>query len=92
MISETTQSWRMCVPGSYPVLVCCDDILPELDINDAMWLIHYSLPPTKTMFGFRFSSLMNNYKNVFLRSSEVSFVESRILLTYFFSAGITVVH
>ena len=62
------------VSGVHPVLVCTDDVLPELDVTDAMWLIHYSLPRTKTGFGFRFSCLMKNYPNVFEKSACVSVI------------------
>jgi hypothetical protein len=71
--TEICQRWKCSVvPGVHPVLVCTDDVLPELDITDAMWLIHYSLPHTKTGFGFRFSCLMKNYPNLFHMSASVS--------------------
>jgi len=45
-----------------------------LDVTDVLWLIHYSLPCTKTGFGFRFSCLMKNYPNVFGKSACVSVI------------------
>lgn len=71
-ISQCLKS--LVVSGFHPVLVCTDGVLPELDITDAMWLIHYSLPRTKTGFGFRFSCLMKNYSNVFQKSACVSVI------------------
>ncbi|XP_069700482.1 putative ATP-dependent RNA helicase TDRD12 [Periplaneta americana] len=69
--SEVRHCWKSAiVPGAYPVLVCTDDVLPELDVCDALWLIHYSLPQTKTGFGYRFSCLMNNYNNMFQKRAE----------------------
>jgi len=62
------------VRGVHPILVCTDDVLPELNVTDAMWLIHYSLPRTKTGFGFRFSCLMKNYPDVFQKSACVSVI------------------
>ncbi|KAJ4433877.1 hypothetical protein ANN_16190, partial [Periplaneta americana] len=68
---EVRHCWKSAiVPGAYPVLVCTDDVLPELDVCDALWLIHYSLPQTKTGFGYRFSCLMNNYNNMFRKRAE----------------------
>ena len=54
--------------------MCTDVVLPELAISDAMWLIHYNLPRTKTGFGFRFSCLMKNYPKVFQKSTCVSVI------------------
>ncbi|KAJ9589011.1 hypothetical protein L9F63_017706, partial [Diploptera punctata] len=68
-VNKETLFWNNCISGRYPVLVCSDDVLPELNINDTLWLIHYSLPSTKTKFGFRFSSLMVNYRDLFCKSS-----------------------
>jgi hypothetical protein len=58
--------------GFHPILVCTDDVLPKVGVTDAVWLIHYSLPCTKTGFGFRFSCLMKNYPDVFQKSPCVS--------------------
>jgi len=65
--------------------VCTDDVLPELDVTDAMWLIHYSLPRTKTGFGFRFSCLMKNYPNVFQKSACVSVISVCLVYIKFYS-------
>jgi len=73
--TETGQYWKsLGVQGVHPILVCTDDVLPELDVTDAMWLIHYSLPRTKTGFGFRFSCLMKHYPDVFQKSACVSVI------------------
>lgn len=73
--TETGQCWKFLgVRGDNPILVCTDNVLPELDVTDAMWLIHYSLPRTKTGFGFRFSCLMKNYPDVFQKSACVSVI------------------
>ncbi|CAG2066353.1 unnamed protein product, partial [Timema podura] len=38
---------------------------------DAMKLIHYDLPTnSKTQFGYRFSCLMDNYRNIFQQPDE----------------------
>jgi hypothetical protein len=75
--AEISHRWKCAtVPGALPILVCTDDVLPELDVNDALWLIHYSLPLTKTGFGFRFSCLMNNYPNMLDKSVNVSIISS----------------
>jgi hypothetical protein len=74
-LTEICHLWKCSVvSGRHPVLVCTDDVLPELDISDAMWLIHYSLPHTKTSFGFRFSCLMKSYPNMFQKSTSVSVI------------------
>jgi len=65
--------------------VCTDDVLPELDVTDAMWLIHFSLPHTKTSFGFRFSCLMKNYPNVFQKSACVSVILVCLVYIKFYS-------
>jgi hypothetical protein len=75
IFAEISHRWKCAiVPGALPILVCTDDVLPDLDVSDAMWLIQYSLPRTKTGFGFRFSCLMSNYPNMFDRSTSVSII------------------
>ncbi|XP_076234936.1 putative ATP-dependent RNA helicase TDRD12 [Calliopsis andreniformis] len=55
------QYWNACISGSYPVLICTDDVLSDIDITNADWLIHYSISLRfKTQFNFRFSTLLNN--------------------------------
>lgn len=56
--------WDTNVAGNYQVLICTDVVLPNLQITDATWLIHYSIAvPTKSAFLFRFSTLMSNLKS-----------------------------
>lgn len=55
------QCWDACVSGFYPVLICTDEVLSDLHITTAIWLIHYSVSlPFKTQFNFRFSTLLEN--------------------------------
>ncbi|XP_076652361.1 putative ATP-dependent RNA helicase TDRD12 [Halictus rubicundus] len=55
------QCWDACVNGSYPVLICTDEVLSDLDVTNAVWLIHYSISLRfKTRFNFRFSTLFNS--------------------------------
>ncbi|CAK9807417.1 Putative ATP-dependent RNA helicase TDRD12 [Anthophora plagiata] len=55
------QYWDACTSGSYPILICTDDILSDMNITNATWLIHYSVSLySKTKFNFRFSTLLNN--------------------------------
>lgn len=59
------QYWNVCISGSYPILICTDDILPDIDITNVAWLIHYSIPlHSKTQFNFRFSTLLENLQMV----------------------------
>ena len=84
--TEIGQCWKSSVvSGFHPILVCTDDVLPELDVIDAMWLIHYSLPRTKTGFGFRFSCLMKNYPDVFQESACVSVILVCLVYIKFYS-------
>ncbi|XP_076298915.1 putative ATP-dependent RNA helicase TDRD12 isoform X2 [Lasioglossum baleicum] len=55
------QCWDACVNGLYPVLICTDEVLSDLDITNAVWLIHYSISLRfKTQFNFRFSTLFDS--------------------------------
>ncbi|PSN55645.1 hypothetical protein C0J52_21816 [Blattella germanica] len=66
----TFLDWKKTTPGFHKILVCTDAVLPNLDAYDALWLIHYSLPASKTLFSFRFSCLMNNYKDIFCKGND----------------------
>lgn len=56
--------WNVAVSGLYPVLICTDSVLHDLKISDAEWLIHYTIAtPTKSIFYFRFSTLISNLRN-----------------------------
>ncbi|XP_043604134.1 putative ATP-dependent RNA helicase TDRD12 isoform X3 [Bombus pyrosoma] len=60
-LQRIKQYWNVCTSGSYPILICTDDILPDIDITNVTWLIHYSIPlHSKTQFNFRFSTLLEN--------------------------------
>ena len=55
------QCWDACVNGNYPALICTDEVLSDMHITNANWLIHYSISLRyKTQFNFRFSTLFNN--------------------------------
>ncbi|XP_048509268.1 putative ATP-dependent RNA helicase TDRD12 isoform X1 [Athalia rosae] len=59
-IRGVKETWAAGISGEYSVLVCTDSTVPELNIRDAEWLIHYSLSSsTKTQFFYRFSMLTN---------------------------------
>uniref|UniRef100_A0A1A9W0T4 Probable ATP-dependent RNA helicase spindle-E n=1 Tax=Glossina brevipalpis TaxID=37001 RepID=A0A1A9W0T4_9MUSC len=49
---------------SNQILVCTDDGLPELQIQNARHLIHYSMPNSWTQFTTRFAVLVKSYDNV----------------------------
>ncbi|KAM3955923.1 RNA helicase-like protein [Aphomia sociella] len=61
-----------------PILVCCDGNLTHLNVSDAHYLIHYSLPELFSMFCKRFSVLNDNYPSIFKRENET--VKIKILL------------
>lgn len=62
---DIKQCWNVCISGSYPILICTDDILSDIDITNVTWLIHYSIPlHSKTQFNFRFSTLIENLQMV----------------------------
>ncbi|XP_059058860.1 putative ATP-dependent RNA helicase TDRD12 [Achroia grisella] len=48
-----------------PILICCDGNLTHLNVSDAHYLIHYSLPELFSMFCKRFSVLNDNYPSIF---------------------------
>lgn len=50
--------------GDLKVLICTDDVLSDLDIRRAQHVVHFSLPPTWTLFTFRFSVFMEYYDNL----------------------------
>ncbi|XP_017788533.1 PREDICTED: putative ATP-dependent RNA helicase TDRD12 [Habropoda laboriosa] len=55
------QYWNAYVNGSYPIFICTDDVLSDISITNASWLIHYSVPlRSKTKFSFRFSTLLDS--------------------------------
>ncbi|XP_024940708.1 putative ATP-dependent RNA helicase TDRD12 isoform X2 [Cephus cinctus] len=69
--------WNISIPGRYPILICTDEVLPDLEISNIQHLIHYSIPrSTKSKFYYRFSTLMDNWKT----SSGNSTCELIILL------------
>ncbi|XP_014469749.1 PREDICTED: putative ATP-dependent RNA helicase TDRD12 isoform X2 [Dinoponera quadriceps] len=55
------ENWETCVRGLYPVLICTDAILSQLNCTDVQWLIHHSVLLTfKNQFNYRFSVLLDN--------------------------------
>lgn len=64
-VSEIFQIWNGASPGAYQLLVLSDDVLPDINISSAMWLIHYNLPRTWTHFSNRFYTLHDNYQSTF---------------------------
>ncbi|XP_038217734.1 putative ATP-dependent RNA helicase TDRD12 [Zerene cesonia] len=66
------------VPILGPILICTDDSLSHLNITDANYLVHYSLPNSFSLFRKRFSVLNDNYPSIF--SAERKSVKIKILL------------
>lgn len=61
-IDEIKKDWTKYLAGMYPVIICTDHVLSELEIADIEFLIHYSITNTsKTQFDRRFSVLMDNW-------------------------------
>jgi len=53
------------VYGLYPILICTDAVLSELNFTDIQWLIHHSvLLKFKNQFNYRFSVLLDNLLQV----------------------------
>ncbi|XP_053621618.1 putative ATP-dependent RNA helicase TDRD12 [Plodia interpunctella] len=48
-----------------PVLVCCDSNLIHLNVTNAHYLVHFSLPQLFSMFCKRFAVLNDNYASIF---------------------------
>ncbi|XP_036148716.1 putative ATP-dependent RNA helicase TDRD12 isoform X2 [Monomorium pharaonis] len=60
-IRALRESWMACVCGSYPVLICTDLVLSDLNFTNVQWLIHHSvLSKFRTQFSYRFSLLLDN--------------------------------
>lgn len=57
-------------PLSSPIMVCCDDNLSYMNITDAHYLVHYSLPNLFSNFCKRFSVLNDNYGSIFQEDNE----------------------
>lgn len=53
-----------------PILICCDGNLNHLNVTDAHYLVHYSLPQLFSMFCKRFSVLNDNYPSIFREENE----------------------
>ncbi|CAK1548998.1 unnamed protein product [Leptosia nina] len=66
------------VPLIGPILICTDDNLSHLNITDASYLIHFSLPKAYSFFSRRFSVLKDNYTSIF--RSETKTVKIKMLL------------
>ncbi|CAB3262053.1 unnamed protein product [Arctia plantaginis] len=65
-------------PLKGPILVCCDGNLNHLNITDAHYLIHFSLPELFSMFSKRFAVLIDNYASLF--NSQDNGVKIKIFL------------
>ncbi|KAJ8679454.1 hypothetical protein QAD02_015241 [Eretmocerus hayati] len=60
-IEDVRVEWSRYLSGMYPVMICTDQVLSELNISDAGFLIHYSITSTsKSEFSRRFSVFMDN--------------------------------
>lgn len=52
-------------PLKGPILVCCDGNLNHINVTDAHYLIHFSLPELFSTFSKRFAVLIDNYSSLF---------------------------
>lgn len=60
-IRALKESWKACVHGLYPVLICTDTVLSDLNLTNIQWLIHHSVQlKLKNIFNYRFSVLLDN--------------------------------
>lgn len=58
--------WNTSLHGSYPILICTDDVLSDISITNVTWLIHYSINMrSRTRFNYRFSTLLENLQMVY---------------------------
>ncbi|XP_071448666.1 putative ATP-dependent RNA helicase TDRD12 [Hetaerina americana] len=71
-IAGIRQTWlRSQLSGALPVLLISDETLSEFNIGDAEHLVHVGIPTnSKTQFGLRFSTLMDNYRDIFAKDSQ----------------------
>ncbi|XP_076635891.1 putative ATP-dependent RNA helicase TDRD12 isoform X2 [Colletes latitarsis] len=60
-LQDVKHCWDVSVSGSYPILICTDEVLSDLHVTNALWLIHYSISLRfKTQFNYRFSTLFES--------------------------------
>ncbi|XP_044739001.1 putative ATP-dependent RNA helicase TDRD12 [Chrysoperla carnea] len=69
-IKHTFDQWNTALPGAYKLLVLTDDVLADISITSAMWLIHYTLPRTWTHFSNRFNTLNANYPSFYATTNR----------------------
>ncbi|CAD6216331.1 GSCOCG00004484001-RA-CDS [Cotesia congregata] len=75
-IGDIKQCWDREISGNYGVLICTDKPLPTLEITNVDWLIHYSIAvPTKSIFLFRFSTLMTNLQKKSTSTEVTIFID-----------------
>lgn len=61
-------SWKACVRALYPVLICTDAVLSDLNFTDIQWLIHHSVQlKFKNLFNYRFSVLLDHLTQVIIK-------------------------
>ncbi|KAJ8707050.1 hypothetical protein PYW08_011184 [Mythimna loreyi] len=75
-LDKTWKDYQEPVLG--PILVCCDGNLTHLNVTDASYLIHYSLPDLFSMFCKRFAALIDNYPSIY--KGEETDIKIKILL------------
>ncbi|XP_025265669.1 putative ATP-dependent RNA helicase TDRD12 isoform X2 [Camponotus floridanus] len=60
-IRALQDSWKACVRSLYPVLICTDAVLSDLNFTNIQWLIHHSVQlKFKNLFNYRFSVLLDH--------------------------------
>lgn len=71
VINNVRLTWKAYnnVVGSV-FMVCCDENLQFLDIYNASWIVNFSLPKTLSKFNLRFSTMKDNYPNLYMKDSD----------------------
>lgn len=69
-ILDGFKEWDNQQPGEMHVLVCYDAVVPDLEVNKAQHIIHYSLSKSWTMFTRRFACSFGYYKDPFREESN----------------------
>lgn len=74
------RQWQNHLPGQYQVLITTDYPLPDLKIDNAQNIIHYSLPRTWRQFSMRFASSFAYYDNSFNEETRKKSPRSIVML------------
>ncbi|XP_045530696.1 putative ATP-dependent RNA helicase TDRD12 isoform X1 [Pieris brassicae] len=70
-LHNLNSSWNDCgAPSISPILICTDENLSHLNITDANYLVHYSLPKEYFLFRKRFFVLNDKFPSIFHSNNE----------------------